>query len=696
MSKHQKSTDYSQWQSSIDLEKVFAKASTPSYLQAHNNRLYWVESLTEEQGRTVICYVDDAAGITSNSETVASKKVIRLTPEGFNVRTKANEYGGRSYLVGKSAVYFCNYSDQRIYRQSLSNPEDISVLTTTKDTYFADLSLSESENHLFFVMEQSFKSSSELAKKENKSSIGCISLTDREPKIQTIVESADFYSSLAVYELDKTAYRLAWVEWDHPNMPWDKTDCMTASFTAQNDNLVIASEALSVLTQTEYIDNSHQEFTNSTATHCQFTAKGDLLLTIDSDNKKENDLDNYANIYRFNIDQLSDELASGPKILTHSHYEYSYPHWIFGNQRFCSLNDKDLIAIGTNAACDELHLISNETGVFERIAAYFNTFNHLCVDPDNLGNAFVVASNSLDDTALLHYSSKSQKLNRIKLDYGVADSDSKPYPIAETSLPQIMEVGGVEERSYAYYYAPKNSQYNSDGLPPLLVMVHGGPTARAYPSFDIQKQFWTSSGFAVLDINHRGSSGFGRQYRDALLGEWGEVDAQDINNAVQQCIEQSLADPNKLFIRGKSAGGYAVQRALTVFPNLFSAGASYYGIGDLVTLAEITHKFESHYTDRLIGEEFTSETANSPESLYFHRSPINYVDKLKSPMIVFQGGEDKVVPPALALQIVDALQNKGVVCDYHEYPKEGHGFRSKEVLVDSLSKELAFYRRFMT
>ena len=253
------------------------------------------------------------------------------------------------------------------------------------------------------------------------------------------------------------------------------------------------------------------------------------------------------------------------------------------------------------------------------------------------------------------------------------------------------------ERGYAYFHGPFNRRYRGppDAKPPLLVMVHGGPTGRTTPEFHPLKQFFTSLGYAVLDINHRGSTGYGRAYRQRLLGCWGEIDATDIADGVNYVVEKNLADPALVFIRGGSAGGYAVLRALTRFPEMFSGGACYYGIGNLITLARITHKFEGYYTDRLIGEKFDPRTADdlarNPASRFVERSPVFHLDRLNSPLILFQGLQDKVVPPAISREVAECLDKKGIPYQYIEYENEGHGFRQLPNRVDSLERETAFF-----
>lgn len=686
-----KHAEYSHWESPLDLEQVFAKPSSPSYLQAINGTVYWMESLSLEKGRTVIrCRY-------KNGET------LTLTPKHYHVRTQANEYGGRAFLVGSDALYFCNFIDQKIYRQNLSNHSDIVAVTDGLDTYYADLALTADERFLLFVIEVK-------ALPENRTSIASIDLSNNWPQSpKTLIAGGDFYAGLTV----SSNNQLAWLEWNHPNMPWDAVSCKTATLIMSDiDNSNLENLA---------IENPQTVVTgHGTAAHCYWAADESLYLTYDQPNTASDSADNFANLYCYdsrranhrrgstNQTQPEQPLKSSTAKLARLSAElgdYSYPHWIFGNQRYCQLGRSKIVAIFTDNYGDQLHLIDLETGQRERIATEYCYFNHICSEPlvykeqpdETLLFAYVVAAKTTDQGAVLQISEQGNIVALSDLE----ENQQASYPRQLTSQAKLLEIKPATftieiNKSYAYYYPPVNPAYEcAKQLPPLLVMVHGGPTARAYPNFDVMKQFWTSSGFAVLDINHRGSSGFGRHYRDALLGGWGQVDAEDIQHAINQVVSDGLANPNNVFIRGKSAGGYAVQRALTLYPHVFAAGASYYGIGDLATLADMTHKFESHYTDRLLGEVYSKHTSQQPSSLYYQRSPINHIDQLECPMIVFQGGQDKVVPALLAEQIVAALKNKKIPCDYHLYSEEGHGFRSKDVLVDSLTKELAFYRRFM-
>jgi dipeptidyl aminopeptidase/acylaminoacyl peptidase len=252
---------------------------------------------------------------------------------------------------------------------------------------------------------------------------------------------------------------------------------------------------------------------------------------------------------------------------------------------------------------------------------------------------------------------------------------------------------GNKEFAYGFFYSPFNRRFiaPAKSRPPLLVLVHGGPTSKAISELASLKQYFCSLGYALLDVNHRGSTGHGRKYRQSLLGNWGEFDAEDITSGIRYVVEKGWVDGELVFIRGGSAGGYAVLRSLTRYPEKFAGGACYYGIGNLITLSEITHKFEAKYTDQLIGEVFDREKSIHPESKFVKRSPIFQIEKLSSPIIMFQGLDDKVVPPDVSREVVEVLKERKIKHSYTEYSGEGHGFRQAATRIDALRKETMFF-----
>ena len=690
---------YKQWQSPLLLEDVFSHIGEPSFLELKQGCLYWMEQNPEIGGVQI-------------QGRQPSGEIFTLTTPKLNVRTRVNEYGGKAYCVGEDAIYFCNDADQRIYRLALNHDfnaefahnfeefdegssqespfeepfgdifgeneliDTAQPITPDDGRMYADLCLSNDGKWLFFVMETN-------AEPENRTEIGMVSAKVGVNQPKVLATGCDFYASLVLSPDDK---HLAWIEWRHPAMPWDETHVVIGDLTSIEENLLKAPYLSGI---SNSLDTAISGIgLGASISHLAYepiyeNGEGQrLFMIIDWPDQEAGSARNYAQLYCWNGDTLF-EITQGTN-------EYSYPHWNFGNHRYAFIEQNKILAIATNQWGDELHLIDLQAEKIVRLGEQFVRFSNISAAN---GVAYLVAGSEKLNSQILRF-----------CDMQLAASEGKEILIpanvscAETLTIMSKNDADTSSKSHAFFYAPKNIQYlsnNSDFLPPLVVMIHGGPTARASSGFDVQKQFWTTSGFAVLDVNHRGSTGFGRNYRDQLLGQWGVADAEDIKLAIEYVIDKGLVHPEQVFIRGKSAGGYAVQRALTLYPEMFAAGASYYGIGDLATLAQITHKFESCYTDQLLGETFDLTKSQTKDSVYYQRSPIHKMAEIQAPMILFQGLDDKIVPAELSQQVVDALQKNHIDYEYYTYPEEGHGFVGMNAKIDSLTKELSFYRKLM-
>ncbi len=691
-------TPYKQWQSPLSLEDVFADVGKPKFLEVKQGCLYWMEQNPE------------IGGVQIKGRQPSGETFIFTTPK-LNVRTRVNEYGGKAYCVGKNAIYFCNDSDQRIYRLPLNHDFNVEItddeefaedsfqdssfdesfsdvfdenalidtaqpITPDDGRMYADLCLSNDCKWLFFVMETNNEAG-------NRTEIGMISTKVGVNQPKVLASGCDFYASLVLSPDDK---HLAWVEWRHPAMPWDETHVLIGDLTFDEEDPLKMPYLSSISNSLDMAISSIG--LGASISHLAYEpiyAGGEgqrLFMIIDWPDQEIGSTRNYAQLYCWNGNTLYE--------ITQGINEYSYPHWNFGNHRYAFVEQDKILAIATNQWGDELHLIDLQAEKIVRLGEQFVQFSSISAEN---GVAYVVAESGGLSEQILRFS-----------DMQIAASEGEeiltPANVSCAEALTIMSKDTDDEsiNSHAFFYAPKNVQYPSNNpelLPPLVVMVHGGPTARASCEFDVQKQFWTTSGFAVLDVNHRGSTGYGRNYRDQLLGQWGVADAEDIKLAIEHVIDKGLVHPEQIFIRGKSAGGYAVQRALTLYPKMFAAGASYYGIGDLATLAQITHKFESCYTDQLLGETFDLTAAQTEDSVYFQRSPIHKIAEMRAPMILFQGLEDNVVPAELSQQVADALHKNHIDYEYHTYPKEGHGFVGMNAKIDSLTKELLFYQKLM-
>ncbi len=634
-------------------EQVFSSSDAMAYPQKLKGGIVYLTNLNQEQDRAALIWVVDGV------ENV-------LTPSGYGVRTTINEYGGKPFWIAGDKLYFSNKSDQCLYSQIINSgqigvPRRITplpslgcVLKYTDVCQFGD--------KLIAIVERENKGDKS---QDNQCFVAVIDPSEPDSPPIPIVEGADFYSNLV---LNSSEEKIAWMQWNHPYMPWDQNSVYIASLS--NDATVVEQKEVTA------------KNLGLGASFCQlcFSLQGTLFLSADfefADGAK-----NYWNVYAY-IDDTDSILP-----VTGEAEEFGYPHWQYGDSRIAQLDEKTLVTIASTPLADKLYLIDLDTLEYRQVYEMGSTIQHLSTDGS--GTLYGIELSSNKRSQLVQFNLVEQQFRK----QIVVSEKSLEF---HSSLPEHIEYeSGSGELSYGFFYTPKFApEPDLDVLPPLIVMVHGGPTARAYSHFDIQKQFWLSNGFAILDVNHRGSSGYGRKYRDSLYSHWGEKDAADVFHGVQYLISENRVDGSKVVIRGKSAGGYAVLRALTEYPDMFKAGSSYYGIGNLATLAETTHKFEKHYTDRLVGEPYDSETGSRQESQYQLRSPSNYMEKVTAAMIIFQGEDDKIVPLEVAQEIVDNLEANGVEYQYIKYPNEGHGFRSAATNIDAWGRELAFYQSIL-
>lgn len=365
--------------------------------------------------------------------------------------------------------------------------------------------------------------------------------------------------------------------------------------------------------------------------------------------------------------------------------EFGEPHWVFGQARWQQGSDNLIYAVGSDHQGDRIFEIDIDSGRLAPMPMEFSACRQLFRDAS--GSIFFVGYFRDRGPQILCLDTHSGKMTPC-----LSESGQKP-PGSLSVVQPVSFPDDNQEPVYGYFYPPCNSGYRApaDTLPPLMVVIHGGPTGRATPEYSSIRQYFCSLGFALLDINHRGSSGYGRAYRQRLAGQWGVLDVDDIISGIDFAADQGWIDASRVFIRGSSAGGYAVLTSLTRYPEKFAGGASYYGIGSLITLSEITHKFESKYTDNLVGEKFDPDTARESTSRYVLRSPLFHIDALDCALILFQGEEDRIVPPEVAREIVALLREKGIEHDYTEYPGEGHGFRLSKNRIDALGRETDFF-----
>jgi dipeptidyl aminopeptidase/acylaminoacyl peptidase len=597
--------------------------------------IYWVEGRPAEAGRNVVVRRD------------GSGRVEDLVPPGFNARTRVHEYGGGIYAVSNRDVFFSNFADQRIYAVRASNPGEPQAVTPAGDWFYADAVVDTRRRRLICVREDHTRAGGA----EPVNALVSIPLDGPPTSGDILASGCDFYSTP---RLSADGSKLAWLCWRHPQLPWDGTELWVASVSSSG-GLADARRVAGGDSESIYQPG--------------WSPTGELYFVSDRDG--------WWRLYRSHESDCGDiraVLREPPEGA-----EFGQPQWIFGTSTWAFSGPSRIVASYTSAGRWRLATIDVDAGTLIEMPAAVEPHDWIVATPTH---AITVAGHPTVPDAVV----------RIELSTGIVETLRRAaageIDAGYLSEPEAIAFAtGRGQTAHAFYYPPRNADCAAPAgdRPPLIVVSHGGPTTAASATYDLKLQFWTSRGFAVVDVNYGGSSGFGRAYRQRLNGQWGLVDVEDCVNAARHLVSEGKADPERLIIRGGSAGGYTTLAALTFYPDVFKAGACYYGISDIEVLARDTHKFESRYLDTLVGPY--------PEAAaeYKARSPIHYVENLSCPLILFQGLEDKVVPPNQSQMMADAVRAKGLPVAYLTFEGEQHGFRKAETIIRCLEAELFFY-----
>jgi hypothetical protein len=622
-------------------------------VQMDGDDIYWLEGRPQEGGRYALL------------RRRADGVVTEVTPAGFNVRTRVHEYGGGAYLVRDGTVYAVNFADQRVYRiagSALSNFEGRNPvhipepLTPAGAWRFADFDLDTRRQRLICVREDHTQEGQEAVNTIVSIPLGPAEEGSAEaghyvPGAGNVLTSGyDFYSTP---RLSPDGSTLAWLSWRHPFMPWDGTELWVAN--------VDASGALSNPT---LVAGSTRESIYQPG----WSPDGALYYASDRTG--------WWQLYRSDRSGGSDRsvVTSPPE-----EAEFGRPEWIFGTATWASAGPSRMVVSYSQRGRWRLAVVDVESGEWSPLAPELQPHDWIAAGPAAV--AIVAGSET-----------RSDRVVRLDLQTGEAttirEASTQQIDPGYLSSPETIEFPTEGGRTaHAFYYAPRNKDFTAPAgeRPPLIAISHGGPTAAAEPTLHLEIQYWTSRGFALVDVNYGGSSGYGRAYRDRLNGEWGIVDVVDVIRATEYLCKAGRGDARRLIIRGGSAGGYTTLAALTFHPGVFKAGASYYGISDLEVLEVDTHKFESRYSHSLVGPY--------PEArdVYRTRSPIHAIDRLTCPLILFQGLEDKIVPPNQSQMMADAVESKGLPVAYLAFEGEQHGFRRADTIIRCLEAELYFY-----
>jgi len=622
---------YGSWPSPIAAETVArAGRRLGAAALAGDGAVWWAEGRPNEGGRVAL--VRRAPGAEPED----------VTPASVNARTRVHEYGGGAWhLVASDLVLFVDFADQRLYRQRLGEePVAISPEPAAPAALrYADMRVTPDGATVLCVEEVHGEG-------EPENRIVALPL-DGSAAPRVLARGRDFYSFPRPSPDGRT---LAWTCWDHPNMPWDGTELWTAPIDAPGEARLVAGGPAESVFQPEWDREGRLHFVS--------------------------DRNGWWNLYRVENGatvQLTDEEA-----------DLAHPQWLLDGATYAFLEDGAIACVRTERASERLALLDPGAEHLRDAGLPYTSFGFPVVSARGNRVVFTAAGPEREPAVVVHdVASGGTEI--------VRESADVPLDPAFAAPPQAIEFPtGDGETAHGFFYPPTNPGFEAPAgeAPPLIVQSHGGPTSHATPELSREFAYWTSRGFGVVDVNYRGSSGYGRAYREGLRGTWGVVDSEDCVRAATHLAAEGAADGARLTIRGGSAGGYATLCAL-VFHEEMAAGASYYGVADAEALARDTHKFEARYLDGLIGPY--------PEraGLYRERSPIHFVERLRVPVILFQGLEDEVVPPNQAEAMASALGANGVPYAYLAFEGEQHGFRRAETTIRCLEAELYFYGRIL-
>jgi dipeptidyl aminopeptidase/acylaminoacyl peptidase len=631
-----KSAQYGSWKSPITSDLIAAQSISLSEPRLDGEQVYWLEGRPQELGRYVVVRGDVGTDVT---------------PKPYNARTRVHEYGGGSWTVADGNVYFSNFADGRLYchRNGTSNPLPLTPEPAAPERQwrFADGVVDSLRQRWVGVRED------HTAGGEPINAIVAIDLLQPGHEAgRVLVGGHDFFASP---RLSPDGRSLIWLAWDHPNMPWNGTTLYLSGLDEAGNAtelLPIAGSVSESVFQPEWSPDG----------------KGIFFAS---------DRSNWWNLYRFDIaSRTSEPLAPMAA-------EFGVPLWRLGASTYACAGSNRIVCSYSTAGLGQLAVLDLNNKVLRPFETPFTEFSFVRAD-GNRAAFRAGAPNHPASIVMLDLTSGAHRV--LKKETDLLDQSQLALANYLSTVKSVQFATTNGNSAYGLFYPPHNPDYvgPADERPPLLVKCHGGPTASASSVLDLTTQFWTSRGIAVLDVNHGGSTGFGRAFRDRLHLNWGIVDVDDCINGAKFLIAEGFVDEKRIAIRGGSAGGYTTLAAL-VFRDFFHGGASYYGVSDLAALAIETHKFESRYLDWLIGPY------PQAHERYRERSPLYHAEQLSKPVIFFQGAEDTIVPPNQAEVLVEALRHKGKPVGYLLFSGEQHGFRKSATIQRCLDAELQFY-----
>jgi dipeptidyl aminopeptidase/acylaminoacyl peptidase len=649
------SAPYGSWSSPITSDLIVSSSIGLGAILHDGTDVFWIESRPQEQGRSVV--------VRRTGEGTSTDITPPVQADGqdvFNVRTRVHEYGGGAYLVSDGIVYFCNDKDQRIYRQKIG---ELPVAITQPPQQemglrYADGVKDATRERMIWVREDHTTGARQPVNT-------LISIRLDGAGAQAVLQSGrDFYSNPRI---SPDGLSLAWLEWEHPNMPWIGCELWVGRFNPAgaiiSKRLVAGGNDESVF-QPEWSPDGVLYFISD-------------RLAVESDHGR------WWNLYRIKGDPSTD--GSIVEAVHPLAAEFGQPQWTFRMSTYAFESVGQLICSYVQDAIYRMMTIDVQSLRATQIDSVYSEISDVCA---SRGHVYFRGGSYTSPTAIVDLEIVSGRITVLKLS-STQDVERMRAYISEPKSVTFPTGNGL--KAHGVFYPPRNPDFVAPRgeLPPLIVHSHGGPTAAASSTLNLQTQFWTSRGFAVLDVNYGGSTGYGREYRLRLQGQWGIVDVEDCVNGAKHVAEMGEVDGENWAVSGGSASGFTTLAALT-FRKEFKTGASYYGVSDLEALAKDTHKFESHYLDGLVGPY--------PEckDLYEARSPIHSARLLSVPVVFFQGAEDKIVPPQQAEEMVSSMRKRGTPFLCLLFDGEQHGFRRAENIRRALDAELYFYATFLT
>jgi dipeptidyl aminopeptidase/acylaminoacyl peptidase len=621
---------YGSWKSPITSDLIVGETIQFGGVFIDGADCLWLEMRPREGGRNVLV------------KRSGDGSVGDVTPVPFNARTRVHEYGGGAVLIADGTAWFSNFVDQRLYRQDLRDPSQAPrPLSPLSELRYADGVFDRGHNSIICVREDHTQGEHCVV-----NTIVVVDANGIAPQ-RVLIEGNDFYSCP---RLAPDGSRLAWLTWNHPNMPWDGTELWTAEITSEG-----------ALGSPQRIAGGVDE----SICQPQWSPDGQLYFVSDRSG--------WWNIYRH------DGRAVRPVCPREA--EFGRPQWVFGLSTFAFESSDRIICAYSERGIGRLAWLTPTDGQLEPIDVPYSDIHDLRAAR---GRVVFMGGSPDQFTSIVAMDPASGRIEVLRRSSEAAADPALRGYFSRAEPIEFPTEGGLN--AYGLFYPPANPEHRAPKgeAPPLLVKSHGGPTASASSTLNLPIQFWTSRGIAVLDVNYGGSSGYGREYRNRLRGQWGVVDVDDCVNGARSLAEAGRVDAARVMITGGSAGGYTTLCALT-FRDFFQAGGSHYGVSDLEALARDTHKFESRYLDRLIGPY------PQRRDLYQARSPINHAERLAAPIIFFQGDEDRIVPPDQTEKMVAAIRAKGLPVAYLLFAGEQHGFRKAENIKRALDAELYFY-----